>query len=485
MSKRRIVEFKKSDLTTILDGVKGKTLGQVDTAHVFEKDKPHKGMAGAVIERSVLGYDPNSDKNPDIVVDGIPTEVKTTGVRQEGGAYRAKEYLAITNVSIDEIIHEEFLDSHFWKKLTNYLFVFYHYDSPTRVDYREYARFEILGWALGAFTEDQRVELEREWTMVRDYLREAHDSPDPEAAYSKMGSSLRENLRYIDTGPRYPNTPRFRLKKPFLNAVIDQTLNNTVQQQLPFAFNKYSDLDAYCHGISLRYKGMTVEQLINVFGIVVKDVNKLNKSISEQIMVRMFGGEKTKMSSIPKLAENSVVGKSIVRTVDGRNTEDTKFFTVDFDEMLDADIDFESSEMFEYFTNRVFLFMVLQEANRGQNFKENIFLGFKRMWFEEDFIYSEVKKCWSDLRKTAFSGCLRTEIVRDKNGEEIINKNGQPRRRTNFPKKLDHCVFMRGTGGDSNDVIEIMPGVETYPNTQIWVDGLVMVRKLDKLEFLR
>lgn len=370
------------------------------------------------------------------------------------------------------------------------LIVFYHYDSKEPVPYTEYSRFRILGWALNSFTTEQRDELEKEWTIVRDYLIAAQKSDDPEQAYKMMGRSLRDSLRYIDTGPRYPNVPRFRLKKPFLNAVIENVLNpmdntNTELQKLPFEFNRYADLDAYCHALAETYVGRTVSQLIDEFDIPVKNRDNLNKSISEQIMVRMFQSKESKMSKIPKLVENSVVGKTIALTVDGSNTEDTKFYTVDFEEMLDREIQFVDSEICEYFSNRAFLFMVLQEADDKQDFKDNMFLGFKRLWFDEDFIYSEVQRCWSDLRKTAFAGELKTElVVSKKTGEVIINKNGQPKRRTNFPKKKDHLVFMRGTGGDSKDNVEIMPGVVTYANTQVWVNGVEIVRRLEEAEFL-
>lgn len=63
---RDIVNFAYDELKEKLDSIKNKKLGEIDTAHVFTTDKPHKGMAGAVIERSVLGYGANSDQNPDI-----------------------------------------------------------------------------------------------------------------------------------------------------------------------------------------------------------------------------------------------------------------------------------------------------------------------------------------------------------------------------------------------------------------------------------
>ena len=75
--------FTKSEIEDIFNHAVGKTLMEVDSRNVLERTKTHPkitGIAGDVIERSVLGYRPNSRNAPDILVDGIETEVKVTGV---------------------------------------------------------------------------------------------------------------------------------------------------------------------------------------------------------------------------------------------------------------------------------------------------------------------------------------------------------------------------------------------------------------------
>ena len=61
----------------------GKTLLQVDKAKLFAhhegRDKV-KGIAGDIIEESVLGCKKDSKQEPDILVDGVLTELKTTGM---------------------------------------------------------------------------------------------------------------------------------------------------------------------------------------------------------------------------------------------------------------------------------------------------------------------------------------------------------------------------------------------------------------------
>jgi len=66
----------------LLEGVKGRTLGDVDKSHQFartERSEKITGIAGDVIEQSVFGYERDSNQECDIEIDGVLTELKTTG----------------------------------------------------------------------------------------------------------------------------------------------------------------------------------------------------------------------------------------------------------------------------------------------------------------------------------------------------------------------------------------------------------------------
>lgn len=107
-------KFTKAQVYNILESVKGKTLGEVDKSHQFARtlnSKKITGIAGDVIEQSVFGYERDSNQECDIEVDGVLTELKTTGVRvskkdlknangKTGAAYNiylgAKEGISIT-----------------------------------------------------------------------------------------------------------------------------------------------------------------------------------------------------------------------------------------------------------------------------------------------------------------------------------------------------------------------------------------------------
>ena len=69
-------KYTKEQIYTLLEGVKGKTLGEVDTSRQFDrtlKSDKITGIAGDVVEQSVFGYERDSDQECDIEIDGVLT----------------------------------------------------------------------------------------------------------------------------------------------------------------------------------------------------------------------------------------------------------------------------------------------------------------------------------------------------------------------------------------------------------------------------
>lgn len=111
--------FTEQEIRKRFGAIIGHTVAEVDTAGVLTASAAsrNKGRIGAVIEQSVLGYPADSDRRPDIVIDGQPWEVKATGLK-EGvrGGWCAKEPMSITAVAPEGIVTESFSTSAFWHK---------------------------------------------------------------------------------------------------------------------------------------------------------------------------------------------------------------------------------------------------------------------------------------------------------------------------------------------------------------------------------
>lgn len=447
--------FTRKQLIQIFDACLNKTLGEVDKNRVFDKTISNPkitGIAGMVIEQSVLDYPPDIRQEPDLLVDNEHVELKTTGIRyskKKGDhAYEAKEPMSITAVTPEKIVDEVFPDSNFWHKLANMLLVYYLYDSETTVTAAEYAKFPIKGYQFHKFSDEDRCILEQDWTIVQEFIRSLQrDFSDYTSQYPRLSSELRDKLLYIDTAPKWPNRPRFRLKRSLVTTIVQEHFGKRLEQ-LPQSYTSYEELDSQCRELTARYKGKTINEIANALNV---SQEKYNKSIVEQLVVRMFGAHAKKMQQIELFNKIGLLGKSVVLSPGGRPTEDMKLFTIDFDEIQDINITFDQSSFYDYFANRQFLYIVFAEDTPNAPLSEARFKGFKRYSFSDEFINNEVRPVWERIRSLILDKKLIDVVELDKNGRPIINKkSGTTRSAPNFPKSSEGIVFVRGTGSDAS-----------------------------------
>lgn len=480
-------KYKRSEIEQLLGNCIGKRLEEVDTKHVLSGGKRNKGYAGAVIEQSVLGYPADNARRPDLLVDGVPTELKTTGLirsKKQGTPYEAKEPVSITAVRPDDIVHEEFETSEFWEKTEHILFVYYLYthkaSSPA-----EYRDFPIKDYQFKDFSGKDREYLEHDWTIVRDFIRKIHaEHPeDPQSQYPRISSDLnRQQLTVIDTAPKWPNNPRFRLKRGFVSAVVNEYYGSRYDE-LPQSYSSFEELDSICHRLTGEYSGHSIEEL---FGLLGLPQNKtISKQDAESIIVRMFGGTATKMSKVSQFARSAVVGKSIVLTTTGARTEDMKLGRIDFDELQDPNRTFEESAFRSGFSEPTVLCIVFEEPSHDAPFRDNIFRGFKRFYFTEEFIEKEVRPVWDQMRHLILDGELRFIPQSTKNGSLRHNGNGELRGAPNWPKSKDGIIFLRGSGRNSDPKHKTVTinGISMYPQN-LWIKGTYMADKLRRQPYL-
>ena len=482
--------FHKKDLEKILDNAINKTLGDVDVNDVFNKTITNPkimGIAGDVIEQSVLGFPADSYQRPDLNVDGVDVELKTTGIRlsKKGkGKYEAKEPMTITAVSPQKITKEEFENSKFWHKLERLLLVYYHYSSAKTVKAKDYADFYIRGYEFYEFNEIDKARLKNDWELVRDFIREIQNIYDePESQYARISSELRSKLAYIDIAPKWPNKPRFRLKRQVVTEIVQNYFGRKLEK-LPEDYTNFNDIDNKCHNIMMSDENKTVKELIIKYKINVKNIENVSKSINEAIIVKMFGGQAKKMSKIELFNKFGLIGKSITITSKGNRTEDIKLFTIDFEEWLDKDIKFKESKIYDYFANHQFLCMIFEEPSPDAPLCDNVFLGFKRFSFSDEFIQKEVKKIWKKVREIVWENKLKETICLDKDGKPQINKKTKTIKTSiNFPKSKNNIIFLRGSGNDSRDKATEINGIRMYRHN-VWIKGSYIVEELNKIKLL-
>jgi hypothetical protein len=488
--------FTKTELVKILINVCGKTLGQVDKNGVFHKtiNNPKiTGIAGDVIEQSVIGYLPDNKQKPDLIVDNVKTELKTTGLKRIrksvdiGHTIEAKEPMSITAVSPNQIVNEVFNSSNLWHKLDHMLLVYYLYDSDKTVTASEYANFPIQDYQFHEFNEQDRKIIENDWIIVKEFIMHLKNTlEDPTIEYPKI-SKLREKMMYMDTAPKYPNPPRFRLKRHVVSTIAQEHFGNGFEiLEKQKQFTSYNELDNILHLFTKRYQGKSVEEIAIIIKLSLNRNSNgvVDKKINEQILTSAFGVKTGKLRNIDTFAKIGTIPKTLTLTAKGGRTEDTKFDTIDFSEWGDKTISFEESSLYDYFANQSLLFSIFEEVSQGSTLEKNVFRGFKRLYFDEDFIDEHVRKVWDSVRNLLFTNAFRVTKVLDKDGNVVVNKKTKTiREETNFPKSKDNVIFLRGTGQDSTKKTLSLNGQQIYQQ-QYWIKGSFLVDMLSKIEYI-
>lgn len=466
--------FTRKQVDDLLKAIIGKTLLEIDKAQLFAhhegRDKV-KGIAGDIIEESVLGCKKDSKQEPDILVDGVLTELKTTGLvkpkkTDSPYVYECKEPVSITAVSIPVIVNEEFETSNFWHKLAHMLWVYYWYKSPVTVKLDGYKDFPVLGYQFYEFSEDDKVLLRQDWLLVRDFLivihRDYHTQAERDKQYPRLSHELRGQLMLIDTAPKFPNSPRFRLKRAYATVIADQYFSKKHFEKLSESISKYTDIDRKCQLMTQKYKGKTFSQIALELGV---NIDMEVKNFAECAVVKMFGGKANKLNDIEDFAKIGIIAKSVPLLSDGKGKEDMKLFLPDLVDWT-KETEFEDSAIYDYFAGHHFLFIIYKYVGN-----DIVFEGFKRVFFDEKFIMDNVKKTWDDVRDLITNKKLKIEKKTKKDGTVRVNKSGTIMESPNFPKLSTHKVFIRGGASQSLDKYKTLEinGLKMLPQF-VWLD---------------
>ena len=479
--------FTEQDIHSRFKAIVGHTVAEVDTAGVLAASSAsrNKGRIGAVIEQSVLGYPADSDRRPDIVIDGQPWEVKATGlVEGARGGWRAKEPMSITAVAPEGIVTESFTTSAFWHKAARLLVVYYLYVRPGKGVAVEYAGFEFKGYDLHTWREVDRCRLEADWTVVRDFVRTALEG-DIDAEMPNLSTLVNPQLLYLDTSPKWPNRPRFRLKASLVTQMARERLDDSMRM-IPEQgeLSSMNALKVHLHEIAETYSVQTLEDLAAQFDLPLKTkTGRENKSLAEQVVVRLFTGHVGKISQVPLFTKAGLAFKTMTLTPTGGRTEDMKLNpSIDFDELCDPSVEFEDSAFAAPFLDSTMVVAVLEERYRDCPLCRCRFMGFKTLWLGT--YLDAARALWDGMRDLVFNdGLVDVPVLKRDGTPRVTPKTGIPMTTPNWPKSRDGVLFVRGTGTDANDKPVDVNGVRMY-RQNVWIKGRELTSQLGKNLFL-
>ena len=245
--------------------------------------------------------------------------------------------------------------------------------------------------------------------------------------------------------------------------------------------------------------GKNIRQLINHFNLNLPTDGRLSmKAIAEKIVIAMFGGTVKKLNQIELFEQFGLIAKTITFTSKGGRTEDMKLYHIDFGEMIKETVidddgtkramTFEDSDMYAYFADHAFLCIMFQEASRDSeteykpnSLSSNVFIGFKRIVFSDEFIDTKVRKLWEDTRDKIMHHKLTDVVQKRSDGSTVTLKSGKVSTAPNFLKGSENDVFVRGSGKDSSiqSKTECVNGIRMLPQ-YVWIKGLSVVEELKK-----
>ena len=368
----------------------------------------------------------------------------------------------------------------------------------------------------------------KDWEIVRDYLQPFYNEfkREEERNAKLIGFThvLRPQLLFIELVPSFKKLksgsyqkPRYRLKKSFVDYIVKGHFQGTrkhweislkdskrkykivKEQGLRKPFDSFEELDARCHSLNEMYKGHTLAQLKDELeiGTVISA-----KDFTSKCILKMFDADCSRLNKIAEFVKAGIVCKTITVTPDGKRTEDMKLQHIDFDEWTQEDIEFSDSELCLYFWEHSFLCPVFCERGdmakqrKGETieqYKERIakeapkttFEGFKRFFFDDEFIENDVKNTWDKSRELIRENKLIWDYELDELGNKKTNKSGSYKGSPNFPKSKDFNVFFRGGSDDSSDDArtEVVNGIHMLPQF-FWLKGSYIADKLKTIEYL-
>ncbi len=129
---------------------------------IGESGKINKGWKGLGLE-ALAGITPNNRKAPN----GLGYELKSVAFCEKDGLWVPKETMAITMVNPEDLIRDEFLDSHLWAKLKSLLFcvVSWHGRNNPMSHLLKVTTFDLL-------EEDNLIkDLEKDYEFIRHKLK--------------------------------------------------------------------------------------------------------------------------------------------------------------------------------------------------------------------------------------------------------------------------------------------------------------------------
>lgn len=427
-----------------------------------------KGGLGNLLEEHYFFYEPNSDSEADFAEAGV--ELKVTPYEfTKTAKMRAGERLVIGMISNHDPIERDFYKSHLLEKMQLMLLIFYLREKDKkRLDYRiDYVLlFSILSEAC---KEDLEIIID-DYEKIADKIisGRAHELSEGDTKY--LGACTKGGTAKSSIQPQYynPDVPAkrraFSLKQGYMTYVLNTYVKNEVSTyDSAFTAEELKNLD-FDNEIVARidkYKGKTEDEIYQLFEIDAKVKQKNNLAVC-----RMVG---VKTDRVAEFEKADIKIKTIRVKENGKPRESMSFPAMVIKDFVKET--FENSEVYRYFSETRFLFVVFREGADGK-----YRLSGSKFWNMPIMQLETIGKYEWEAFKNKFISGVELTPKKQKNG--IIVKNDLPGQKETkifhlrpHAQKAAHVIDGVKYGSGSETDMDELPNGDKMTKQCFWLNN--------------
>lgn len=440
---------------------------------VSHENKKRKGGLGELIEECFFHYKCNNDSNPDFDKAGV--ELKVTPYKiNKNNTISAKERLIITMIDYFKVVNEDFFNSHLWKKSKLILLVYYLYDKDidNRLNYRiNYSKL---------FTppkEDIEI-IKNDYETIINKIKagKAHELSESDTLYlgaaTKSTSSSNRRAQPFSNVAAKPRA--FSFKTSYMTHVLNSYIipNKTTYEPIIKDYNvlKNTSLKQYIVDKLSLYINKSDKELCKLFN---REYNN-NKSQWSDLSYRMLG---IRSNQAEEFLKANIVVKTIRLEENETIRENMSFPAFKFKDLVSRE--WEDSDIYKYFSETSFLFIIFKKKG-----SEYVFKGCQFWNMPYNDLNTIVFDGWNAIRNQIINGIT---FIKKKNKSSIVVSN-------NLPKKSDNPIihirphaqksaylFNDGTtiGNVQKDANELPDG-QWMTTQSFWINNDYILNQLDK-----
>lgn len=360
----------------------GKSLSQVVELPKRVENNKNRGDLGSLIERFFFEHQPPNDHRPDFAEAGL--ELKTTGVKKDGRAFKAKERLVLTMINYETVVNETWQSSTFLKKCKRMLILCYLYEKEIPVQDRVFPLNPILYEIPDG---DMNV-IKSDWESIRMKIIEgkAHEISEGDtfylAACRKGSGGEKESLQRQPFSSITAKSRAFSFKPSYLNAIIQ----NSLLLEPQYKRTSTSNLDAEVMECFSLYINKTIEEISRDLDYFKRSPN--HKGFNRDLVNRII---KKRDGLIQNLDKAGIEVKTIRLKSSGIPREAMSFPSFDFLEI--GNEEWENSSFYQKLEKK-FLFVVFRDDSLGNERLYKVF--YWNMPFQDR---EEARRVWEDTKR--------------------------------------------------------------------------------------